>query len=300
MSMTMRPILLALALSLPTAALAQRAAPVPEVYQEAVPPPEAAESTNNKALDRRLDRDEKALRELRNIVLKAQAQGAPVEVKPAGPDPIVGDLQARFGDLETTARDLTGQVERLGHDLDQSRKDAAQARAEINALNDKVERLLAQPAPAEAAAPDPQTGGPPAPTAPAVAAAPDENTEYQQARQVLDSGDFAGGAAAMQAFVLHFPNSPRVGTAQYWSGRAYAARNQHAEAAAAFARSLKGWPQASWAGDSVVQLAGSLTALKRPADACKALGEFDARYAAKASTNTRALAVRARANADCS
>ncbi len=283
------PILLAAALLLPGAALAQQRGPVPEPYQEAVPPPEAYETTNNKAVDRRLDRTEKALRELRAIVLKAQAQGAPVEVRPVGPDPVLTDLQARFGDLETTVRDLTGQTEALRHDLDQARREAAAAQAQIVALTQRLDQMQAQPVPEITA---------PAPGAP-VAAAPDEATAYAQARQLIDSGDFAGGAAAMEGFIQAYPGSTRLGTASYWAGRAYAARNRHAEAAAAFARSLKGWPQASWAGDSVVQLAGSLNALKRPADACKALTEFGGRYAAKASAAVKAQAARVRVNADC-
>jgi len=279
---------LALALNAPGSAFAQRGG-VPDVYQEAVPPPEITESTNNKALDRRLDRSEKALRELRSIVLKAQAQGSPVEVKPVGPDPIVTDLQARFGDLEAAIRELTGQAERLTFDLDQAKKDAAQAQVQVRALGEKLDRLQQQFIPADTAPTEAL-----APAAPA-----DEAAAYQAARQILDSGDFAAGAAAMQAFIQQFPASPRVGPANYWAGRAYAARNQHAEAAAAFARSLKGWPQAGWAGESVVQLAGSLTSLKRTSDACKALAEFDGRYAAKASANTKALADRSRTNAGC-
>lgn len=286
--MKIRLLVMVLALSAPAPAFAQQRGPVPDVYQEAVPPPEAYETTNNKAVDRRLDRTEKALRELRSIVLKAQAQGAPVEVRPVGPDPVVTDLQQRFGDLEATVRDLTGQQERLRFDLDQARRDAAAAQAQVVALTQKLEQAQAPP-----------EITPPPPGTPAAAAPVNEAGAYAQARQLIDSGDFAGGAAAMDAFIQDYPRSSRIGTANYWAGRALAARSRHTEAAAAFARSLKGWPQATWAADAVVQLAGSLTAMKRPADACKALTEFDTRYAAKASASVKALAVRTRTNADC-
>jgi tol-pal system protein YbgF len=298
--MTIRPVLIAFALAVPTASVAQRAPPPADVYQEAVPFPEVAETTNNKALDRRLDRSEKALRELRSIVLKAQAQGAPVEVKPVGPDPALLELQQRFGDLEATVRDLTGQNERLLFELDQAKKASADAQGQVRALGDRLDKLQQQLIPPDTMT---QPAGPPgSPGAlgpPPAPSAQDETGAYQQARQILDSGDFAGGAAAMEAFVQQFPNSPRVGTAQYWAGRAYAARNQHDQAAAAFAKSLKGWPKDAWAGDSVAQLAGSLVALKRPADACGALAEFNTRYAAKANPTTKAVAARARANANC-
>lgn len=287
-SMKIQPLLVVLALTVPAPALAQQRGPIPDAYQEAVPPPEVYETTNNKALDRRLDRTEKALRELRAIVLKAQAQGAPVEVRPVGPDPAVTDLQQRFSDMEATVRDLTGQQERLRFDLDQSRRDTAAAQAQVAALTQKLEQAQAAP-----------QITPPPPGAPVAAAPNDEAGAYAQARQMIDAGDFAGGADAMDAFIQTYPGSSRVGTANYWAGRALAARSRHTEAAAAFARSLKGWPQASWAGDAVVQLAGSLTAMKRAPDACKALNEFDGRYAAKASANVKAQAARVRTNADC-
>ena len=264
-----------------------------DAYQEAVPPPEVYETTNNKAIDRRLDRTEKALRELRAIVLKAQAQGAPVEVRPTGPDPILTDLQARFADLEASVRDMTGQNEALRFELEQAKRQGADALAEVRALSAKVDALAANAvvaAPVEPGAEEVPAGAP---------VAGDEAAAYQQARSILDGGDLAGGAQAMQVFVQRYPNSTRVPTAHYWMGRAYAGRNDNGAAAAAFAQSLKGWPQTSWAADATVQLAGSLVAIKRTGDACRALSEFDSRYGAKASANVRALADRNRQAANC-
>jgi tol-pal system protein YbgF len=262
-----------------------------DVYQDAVPPPEPYETTNNKAIDRRLDRSEKALRELRAIVLKAQAQGSPVEVKPAGPDPILLDLQQRFGDLQQTVQQLNGQVEQLRYDLEQSRRDTAAAQSQVAALTAQMQE-------AAAAAGPPET---PAPAAPSdgAASAVSEGDVYQQARQTLDQGDSAGGVAAMQAFIQDYPRSSRVPTAYYWIGKASAAQGKTQDAAGAFAQSLKGWPQASWAADATVQLATTLTGMKRNADACKALAEFDTRYAAKASSTVKAQAAVTRKAAAC-
>src|ERR1700753_1362665 len=55
-------------------------------------------------LDKRLDRIEKQLREVRSIVLQAHATGAPVEIKEAGPDPQVIALSSRFDDLDQNLR----------------------------------------------------------------------------------------------------------------------------------------------------------------------------------------------------
>ena len=74
----------------------------------------------------------------------------------------------------------------------------------------------------------------------------------------------------------------------------------HAEAAGAYARALKGWPQATWAGDAVVRLASSLVELQRNKQACAALSEFDNRYRSKATAQTRTRAKDIGGQASCS
>jgi tol-pal system protein YbgF len=246
-----------------TPALAEPAGPQP-----AVPPADPNELSGNRGIDRRLDRDEQTLRDLRQIVLQAKASGKPVEVKDAGPDPALSDMQSKIDDFDQTLRRLNG-----------ASPPAAQGAAPAQG----------QPPASDAASADQsvQPGG------------ADEILAYRQARQVLDTGDYAGGAKALQDYLEHYPTSPRAPEANYWLGRTLALQNLHADAAGAYARSLKGWPQAGWAGDAVVRLSVSLIELKRADDACRALVEFDQRYAAKAATAVKARAKDARTRAAC-
>jgi tol-pal system protein YbgF len=292
------------------AAAAQPAGP-----QQAVPPTDPNELSGNRGYDRRLERDEQTLRDLRQIVLQAKAAGAPVTVKDAGPDPAIIDMQSKIDDFDQTLRRLNGQVEGLQHDLDLTRKalsDAADANRDLTARVVKLEGLVQglQPAPAQAVAPGPGAGTGVLGQLPANAVPPtadqstapggaDEILAYRQARQVLDTGDYAGGGAALRDYLSRYPNSPRAPEANYWLGRTLALQNMHADAAAAYARSLKGWPQSPWAGDSVVRLSASLVELKRADDACRALSEYDQRYAAKAPIAVKARARDVRARAAC-
>jgi tol-pal system protein YbgF len=284
------------------------------VYQPAVPAPAPTEMTGDRGIDKRLERDEKALRELRGIVLQAKASGSPVSVRDAGPDPQLADIESKLDDLDHTLSRLNAQVETVTHDLDGVRRAVADANDANKALSARLDRLEAQlqgGAQPQAGGAPPQTGvlgqlpvqgpAPQASTAdqgaaPAVA---DEVLAYRQARQVLDSGDYAGGAAALQDYLARFPASPRAPEANYWLGRTLALQNMHVEAAAAYARSLKGWPQTAWAGDALVRLSGSLIELKRADDACRALDEFGARYAAKATPALRVRAKETRNRAAC-
>jgi tol-pal system protein YbgF len=336
MKLRSTPILLttsaALALGLAAPTMAQK---VPDLPQPAVPAPAPGEVLDNKGIERRLQRDEQALRELRQIVLQSKAQGNPVTVKDAGPDPEVEGLKQRIHDLEETLRQQTGQMQEIAHNAQLAAKaaaDAAQANQALTARLDRIEQpLLAagaaafaqqqQGAPGQTAPPPGPTagqgggvlgtlrGGPgqpreiqdnPQDTVGKGASADDESSAYRAARKVLDSGDYAGGASALRDYLDRYPSSPRAPEANYWLGRTLAVQNQHAEAAGAYARALKGWPQTSWAGDAVVRLASSLIELRRESDACKALAEFDSRYRSKAGAAIRTRAKDVGGQASCS
>jgi tol-pal system protein YbgF len=328
-----------LALGLAAPAMAQK---TPDLPQPAVPGPGAGEVLDNKGIERRLQRDEQALRELRQIVLQSKAQGNPVTVKDAGPDPEVEALKQRINDLEETLRRTTGQLQEAAHNAELANKAAAEAAQSNQALAQRLDRieqpLLAAGAAAMAqqqgaggqpggagyqAAPPPGPGpggqgvlgsfrqqGPgagqprdiqddPQDTA-GKGAGDDEQGAYRAARKVLDSGDYAGGANALRDYLDRYPSSPRAAEANYWLGRTLAVQNMHAEAAGAYARSLKGWPQAAWAGDAVVRLASSLVELQRNKQACEALSEFNSRYRAKATAPTRTRAKDVGGQASCS
>src|SRR3954462_6739068 len=60
---------------------------------------------------KRVDRMEKVVRELRDIVFKAQKTGAPVVVQPADTDTRLADLSTKIADLEGTLTKLNGSLE---------------------------------------------------------------------------------------------------------------------------------------------------------------------------------------------
>src|SRR6185312_11091995 len=87
---------------------------------------------------RRVDRMEKVVRELRDIVFKAQRTGAPVVVQPADTDSRLADLATRLSDLEQTLTKLNGSLETNAHELDQARRDNAALKAQVKALGDRL------------------------------------------------------------------------------------------------------------------------------------------------------------------
>jgi tol-pal system protein YbgF len=249
---------------------------------------------------KRLDRMEKVVRELRDIVFKAQKTGGPVVVQPADTDSRLADLSQRLGDLEQTLTKLNGTLETTTHELDVSRRENGQLRAEVKALSErlaadeqKAADLVAQaatPAPAGAAVAGP--AGPPAPADVKAAA----NEAFGKARQLMLSGDYDSAQGAFADFVQTYPDNPRTPEARYWWGKTLLVRGDNVKAASAFIGAIRGWPQTAWGPDAVVELSRALVALKKGPDACQTLAELPKKYPkAPAGIKSRAAAVREQA-----
>jgi len=282
------------------AARAQDASPtdMPAGGGDRAAPAERAADEPPKA---RLERFERQLRELREIVLQARATGKPVEVREAGPDPDVAALQAKFDDLDQSLRAITGQFETQSHDVDLLKKDDAAARAEAAALADRVDKLEKLVTNITAPPPPPPTAEGSAPGAGPPGPAPDAGgpkAAYARARQLMLDGDYDASAAAFQAFIDQYGDTASAPAARYWLGQVKYTQKDYAGAAKAFIGAIRGWPQASWAPDAVVKLSMSLVELNKPKDACATLGELERHYP-KASAIAKSGAAAVRAKASC-
>ena len=244
---------------------------------------------------KRVDRMEKVVRELRDIVFKAQKTGAPVVVQPADTDARMAELATKITDLEQSLTRLNGALETTTHELDQSRRDAVQLKAQIKALNDRV--TAAEQKLAEAAA---QAAHPAAAPEPAAAADPKAASAeaFTKARQLMLSGDYDAAQVAFSNFVTTYPDTPRTPEASYWWGKTLMVRGDNARAASAFIGAIRGWPQTAWAPDAVVELSRALVALKKAPDACQTLGELGRKYP-KAPPPLKARAAALREQAKC-
>jgi tol-pal system protein YbgF len=246
---------------------------------------------------KRIDRMEKVVRELRDIVFKAQKTGAPVVVEPADTDARLADLGTKISDLEGSLTKLNGTLEATTHELDQARRENTALRAQVKALSDRLgadEQKAAEAAQAAAAAP-------PEPAEAAPAAAPDPRAAgeaFTKARQLMLSGDYDAAEAAFSAYVTTYPDTPRTPEARYWWGKTLAVRGDYVKAAGAFIGAIRGWPQTAWAPDAVVELSRSLVELKKPADACQTLAELPRKYP-KANASIASRAARVRLQAKC-
>lgn len=241
---------------------------------------------------RRVDRMEKVVRELRSIVFQGRDSGKPVVVQPAETDFQLQELTRRVNDLEQVITRLNGQLETTSHNLDVATRALTASQADVKALSDRVTALEQGPAPAAGPSDD---GGGQAAAAPTSLSPADA---FAQARQLMLNGDYDASERAWRGFIDAYGDTSKAPEARYWYGKTLSARGAHADAATAYIGSIRGWPTTSWAGDATVELARELIALKKPAEACQALGEFSKRYP-KASASVKARATAASAQAKC-
>jgi tol-pal system protein YbgF len=126
------------------------------------------------------------------------------------------------------------------------------------------------------AAPPPANAAPPGPN-PAGGMLPNGSSaeQYNYAFGLLKKADYPAAEGALKAFVERHPKDALAGSAQYWLGETYYARQQYIDAASAFAEGYKRWPRSAKAPDNLLKLGMALGHAKQKQNACLALEQLD-------------------------
>jgi tol-pal system protein YbgF len=239
---------------------------------------------------KRLDRIEKAVRELRAIVFQGRETGAPVVVQPADTQSQIAGVGDKVGDITQTLARVNGELEVIKHDLDEARQAVSDLRAENGALKDRLAAL--ETAQKAAAAP------PPPPPPPATEPPADAASAFAAAKGAFDSGDMTTAEAGFRDYVDRYGDGPGGPEARYYLAKTFMARQAWPEAATAEIGAIRGWPHTRWAPDAVLDLSRALLAMGKTTDACQTLDELAKRYP-KAPSALMKSAAGARAQAKC-
>jgi len=279
---------------------------------------------------RRLERD---IRDLQAETFRrspdAAAPGAPPApepppaAEPSQPMPDFGPMMRRIDELESGVSRLTGQMEELGHRIDQlaTQAERMQKQMEFDATQRANAQISAAPpagdqlasvAP-DTNAPTPLPGSaPPLPTTPGVlgqipagstlptpAPAPDPKREFDNAMGLLSRAQYDDASDAFRKFAVDNPEHEQASAALYWTGDiAYSAKKDYQTAARDFAELLKKYPMAPRAPDSMLKLGLSLFQLGQMNEGCAALAALPAKYP-QASPAIKTRATNERRDAMC-
>jgi tol-pal system protein YbgF len=221
--------------------------------------------------------------------------------QPAQPIPDLGPMMRRVDELETSVTRLTGQMEELGHRIEQlvTQTERMQKQMEFDATQRANAQLSAAPPPSDQlasaappAAPALPGDAPPAPSTPGVLGqipagttlptpppAPDPRRDFDSAMTLLSRAQYDDASQAFRKFAEENPTDERASAALYWTGDiAYSAKKDYAGAARDFAELLKRYPTAARAPDSMLKLGLSLFALGQKNEGCAALAALPAKY----------------------
>lgn len=127
------------------------------------------------------------------------------------------------------------------------------------------------PTPIEA---DPTTAPPPADPADPAA----ESAAYDAAFSALKSGGYAEAERRFLDFIAQYPNSPLVGNAYFWLGRAYFVTQDYPRALDAFQILVSRYPNNPKAADGLLNVGNSQYELKQLSEAATTLNQVIERY----------------------
>jgi TolA-binding protein len=243
---------------------------------------------------RRLDTLDRNVRRLERALTQRNAVGQPVLVEP-DPEVVtlmgqVATMQRRLGDVEATVQRLNGDLERVTIQAEDGAREGAALRTRLNTAETRLRGIedAARAAQQQAAAEAEATRSPTGSAAGDLAAA-----------QALVASDPAGAARAYDMVIGNWPDTTQAREAGWRLGDLRRSGNDMAGAVTAYAGALNGWPTAPWAGETTLKLARALVATDRSGQACGALGEFNTRYAATASSALKGIAGQIRTQANC-
>jgi tol-pal system protein YbgF len=99
--------------------------------------------------------------------------------------------------------------------------------------------------------------------------------QYNYAFGLLKQANYPGAEAALRAFLQQHPRDPMAGSAQYWLGETFYARQKYVEAATAFADGYKRYPKGPKAAEELYKLGMALGHANQKENACVAFAQLD-------------------------
>lgn len=311
-------------------ALLIAAAPIQFAAAAPAPAPPGPSVTDYNQLIVRLQRLERDMRDVEAATFRKppgdKIDAPPADTPPAAetPPPVMPDLNPlmrRIDELEEGLGRVTGQMEVLGHQVDELTQKAdrvqkqldlqaaAKARAEADAqtapqapsaeLKD-TDQLASADRPSAPAA-DSGLAKPPGVlgTIPAGSTLPmpdngDPRKQFDAAMALLARAKYDEASDAFRAYADAHPDEDRAPDAIYWSGDiAYSTKKDYPAAARDFAELLKRYPKAQRAPDGMLKLSLALFEMGQTKEACAAVAALPAKYPnASAATLMRAKGVR--------
>jgi len=203
------------------------------------------------------------------------------------------ELASQIESLRGDIAKMRGQLEVATNQIETADKRQKDLYLDIDTRIRKLEEAREQAAAAAAAAAaqpaQPAGGAQPAETQQA-----GEMRAYQAALDQFKLGNYSLAVAAMQGFLVTYPNSTLAPNAQYWIGMAHSGQRDYKNAIAAQRKLLASWPDSEKAPDALLSIASSQETMGDRRNAQRTLQEVIERFpksSAAASAKQRLAAI---------
>lgn len=244
---------------------------------------------------KRLQKLDRNVRKLERAIQRTEKQpNPPILIEP---DPEVVALQATVDTMSRKQDEMAATIITLTGQLEDSQHQNQVLQQQMNAMNTRMETLTKRADMADAHLKDVDALLAPPPPPPASTG--DAEGDFEQAFNLMTSGQTDDSERAFEAFTTSWPEASQLPEAWFRLGQIRTIKGDMSGAVAAYATSLKGWPKTSWAPEATVKLASALDGTNRPTDACSALAQFDKLYAKTATSDNKTLAKNLKAKDKC-
>ncbi len=244
---------------------------------------------------KRLQKLDRNVRKLERAIQRTEKQPTPPIL--IEPDPEVVALQATVDTMSRKQDEMSATITTLTGQLEDAQHQNQVLQQQVNAMNTRMDTLTKRADLADAHLKDVDALLAPPPPPPASTGDPEG--DFEQAFNLMTSGQTDDSERAFEAFTTSWPEAPQLPEAWFRLGQIRTIKGDASGAVAAFASSLKGWPKTSWAPEATVKLASALDSTNRPTDACSALAQFDKLYAKTATSDNKTLAKTLKAKDKC-
>ncbi len=225
-----------------------------------------------------------------DIMPAASASGASASgaVSAAG----LSDFYSQLTSLQNAQQKLTGEVEKLGFQLQQLTDRVNRMQSDTD---ERFQQLAQNGQSATTATPSNITATPSGATpAPSGASTPAASTSsaapsktlgtlggdaapqklYEDAFADVRNNKYADAEGKFKSFMRQYPGNRLCANAEYWLGEIYYAQGKYKDAARTFAEGYQKYPKSSKAEDSLYKLGLALEKMNRRDDACLSLQQI--------------------------
>lgn len=191
--------------------------------------------------------------------------------------PAALDANAKIDRLEREVRVLTGRIEELTHELEETRArlDSVTAAVAGDASGGPV-NLSGAPAGGNDLIANEITRAQSA--GPEVTPPLDPEAAYAYASEFLVTSDYARAEKAFAMFLESFPNHPRAADARFRLGEVYLASGKNAEAADTFIAFIRAYPNSARGAEAYLKLGTAFSRLNQSGEACKVFKTLKTKY----------------------